>query len=151
MGQAIELTGGCQCGRVRFAARVDPTAAYLCHCRMCQRATGGFAASLVNVEQVDVAWRGEPDWYDSSPIAQRPFCSKCGSPLGFRYREGSSKMDLTVGSFDDTSSFRPSSHFGFESLIHGSWLDTAALPRTRSDEYDALVQKWKDAGAEPPR
>ena len=32
-------------------------------------------------------------------------------------------MDLTVASFDDPSRFRPTSHFGAES-IHEAWLDT---------------------------
>lgn len=150
MGETVVKNGRCQCGAVRFTAKVDPAEAYLCHCRMCQRATGGFAASFVNVQQADVQWQGEPDWYDSSPIAQRPFCKSCGTPLGFRFREGSTKMDLTVGSFDDPSDFRPRHHFGIESLIHEAWLDTAPLPRIRTDEYEVLVQKWKDAGAEPP-
>ena len=144
-------SGGCQCGRIRFTTPVDPTEAYLCHCRMCQRATGGFAASFVNVLLSDIAWEGEPDWYASSPIARRPFCARCGTPLGFRFNEGSDKMDLAVGSFDDTSGFRPKHHFGIESLVHESWLDTADLPRIRTDEYDVLVKKWKDAGAEPPQ
>lgn len=142
-------TGGCQCGRVRFTAQVDPGEAYLCHCRMCQRATGGVAAAFVGVQQAEVRWQGEPAWYASSPIAERPFCSHCGTPLGFRFKEGSTKMDLTVGSFDDPSDFTPKHHFGAESL-HAAWLDTSALPRIRTDEYDVLVQKWKDAGAEPP-
>ena len=145
----ISKQGGCQCRRVRFTAAVDPAEAYLCHCRMCQRATGGFAASFVGVKQADVTWEGEPDWYKSSPIAERPFCSRCGTPLGFRFDEASEKMDLTVGSFDDPSDFVPKHHFGAESL-HEPWLDTTALPRYRSDEYDVLVQKWKDAGAQPP-
>ena len=144
-------SGGCQCGRIRFTTPVDPTEAYLCHCRMCQRATGGFAASFVNVLLSDIAWEGEPDCYASSPIARRPFCARCGTPLGFRFNEGSDKMDLAVGSFDDTSGFRPKHHFGIESLVHESWLDTADLPRIRTDEYDVLVKKWKDAGAEPPQ
>ena len=147
----VSKTGGCQCGRVRYTAQVDPTDAYLCHCRMCQRATGGFAASFVNVLQTEIAWQGEPDWYASSPIAARPFCARCGTPLGFRFNEGSDKMDLTVGSFDDPSDFRPKHHFGAESLVHEAWLDTSALPRIRSDEYDVLVRKWKDAGVEPPQ
>lgn len=142
-------SGGCQCGRVRYAAEVDPDEAYLCHCRMCQRATGGFAASFVNVPQAGIVWQGEPEWYASSPIAERPFCARCGTPLGFRFKEGSAKMDLTVGSFDDPSDFRPKHHFGAESL-HEAWLDTKNLPRIRTDEYDVLVQKWKDAGTEPP-
>ncbi len=144
-------SGGCQCRRVRYSVMVEPREAYLCHCRMCQRATGGFAATLVSVEQADVTWTDEPDWYDSSPIAQRPFCSRCGTPLGFRFREGSTKMDLTVGTFDDPSDFRPKHHFGSESLIHEAWLSTARLPRIRTDEYEVLVQKWKDSGAAPPQ
>lgn len=142
-------SGGCQCRRIRYTATIDPLQAYLCHCRMCQRATGGVAAAFVGVAQADVEWEHEPDWYASSPIAERPFCSHCGTPLGFRFKQGSTNMDLTIGSFDDPSDFVPKHHFGAESL-HQAWLDTTALPRIRSDEYDVLVQKWKDAGAEPP-
>jgi len=40
------MTGGCQCGRVRYTVQIEDDAAYLCHCRMCQRATGGVAAAL---------------------------------------------------------------------------------------------------------
>lgn len=143
------MTGGCQCGRIRFTVQADPSEAYLCHCKMCQRATGGVAAAFVGVQQGDVTWQGEPDWYDSSPIAQRPFCSHCGSPLGFRFREGTTKMDLTVGSFDDPSVFIPKHHFAVESL-HEAWLDTSALPRHRAADYDVLVQKWEEAGREMP-
>jgi len=66
-----EMTGGCQCGKVRYTAQVAEAEAYLCHCRMCQRATGGYAASFVHVPQEAVRWDSEPDWYASSPIAQR--------------------------------------------------------------------------------
>lgn len=142
-------SGGCQCRRVRYIAQVDPADAYLCHCRMCQRATGGVAAAFVGVQVAEVEWDGEPDWYASSPIAERPFCAHCGTPLGFRFKEGSTKMDLTVGSFDDPADFVPKHHFGAEA-IHEAWIDTSALPRFRTDEYDVLVQKWKDAGAQPP-
>ena len=145
----IEKTGGCQCGRVRYTAQVDPAEAYLCHCKMCQRATGGFAAAFVPVAQTDVAWDGEPDWYESSPIAKRPFCAKCGTPLGFQFAEGSTNMDLTVGSFDDPSDFRPKHHFGAES-IHEAWLDTSALPRLKTSDYDVLNQKWIAATGKVP-
>lgn len=149
MPDKVEKTGRCQCGKVRFSAKVDPAEAYLCHCRMCQRATGGFAASFVSVNWADVTWDCSPDWYESSPIAQRPFCARCGTPLGFRFKEGSNKMDLTIGSFDDPSDFVPKHHFGAESL-HEAWLDTSTLPRIRTDEYDVLVKKWQDAGDTPP-
>jgi hypothetical protein len=57
-------------------------------------------------------------------------------------------MDLTVASFDDPSRFKPTSHFGVES-VHEDWLDTSNLPRTRSDQYQKLVDRWEKAGGMP--
>ena len=142
------MSGGCACGRIRFTADMESTDAYLCHCRMCQRSSGNVSLALVGVEQAAVRWSAEPDWFRSSPIAQRPFCSGCGTSLGFCYDEGTTRMDLTVASFDDPARFRPTSHFGAES-INEPWLDTSHLPRTRSDEYDKLVERWRAAGEAP--
>lgn len=141
------MTGGCACGEVRFNAEIASPDAYLCHCRMCQRATGSVSIAFHNLEQAAVTWDGEPDWYQSSAIARRPFCSACGTSLGFVFLEGSDKMDLTVASFDDPGYFKPTMpHFGAESL-HEAWLDTSALGRVRTDEYQPLVERWKQAGA----
>lgn len=144
-----QMAGGCQCGRVRYVAEVEGDDAYLCHCRMCQRATGGVAAAFKQVLRDAVTWTCAPDRYASSPIARRGFCSACGTPLTFEYVEQPSdgrpaKIDLTLGSFDDPSRFHPTSHFGWESHLE-PWLDTAALPRLRSDEYQPLVAKWEQA------
>lgn len=143
------MTGGCACGRIRYTARIDSGDAYLCHCRMCQRATGSVSIAFTNLPQAAVSWEREPDWYDSSPIARRPFCSQCGTSLGFAYKEGSDKMDLTVASFDDPSRFRPTSHFGAEA-IHRAWLNTEGLPETRTDEHQPLVDKWIAAAGKTP-
>ena len=143
------MTGGCACSAVRYSAVIADDEAYLCHCRMCQRASGNVSLAMKNVEQADVAWDGEPDWYESSAIAERPFCSRCGTSLGFRYKDGTTKMDLTVASFDDPSRFRPASHFGAES-IHEAWLDTSDLKRMRSDEYMPLVERWEKSGKAMP-
>ena len=143
-----KMQGGCACGRIRFDASIDSDEAYLCHCRMCQRASGNVSLALVGIEQANVQWTVEPDWYRSSPIARRPFCATCGTSLGFRYDEGTTRMDLTVASFDDPSRFRPTAHFGAES-IHEAWLDTTHLLRTRSDEYGPLIERWTAAGEAP--
>jgi hypothetical protein len=144
-----EMTGGCACGRIRFAARVDGDDAYLCHCRMCQRATGSVSIAFVNVKQADVKWDHEPDWYESSPIARRPYCRECGTSLGFQFKEGSENMDLTVAAFDDPSRFKPKHHFGAESM-HRAWLNTEGLPEKRTDEYQALVDRWLKATGKVP-
>lgn len=149
MGDTVEMTGGCQCGAVRYTARVDPAAAYPCHCRMCQRATGGVYAAMVQLAAADCRFDGEPSWYASSAIAERAFCPKCGSPIGFRYKDAA-KLDLTLGSFDDPSDFRPVSQFGCESMIEG-WQDLTGVKGMRSEDYAPLQEKWQAAGAAPPR
>ena len=143
------MTGGCACGGVRFTAEIDSDDAYLCHCRMCQRATGSISIAFKNVKQADVSWSGEPEWYDSSPIAVRPYCRQCGTSLGFKFKEGSENMDLTVAAFDDPSKFKPTSHFGAEG-IHRAWLNTEGLPETRTQDHGKLVDKWMTATGKLP-
>jgi hypothetical protein len=142
------MTGGCQCGRVRYTAQVESDDAYLCHCRMCQRATGGVSIAFVGIRKDAVAWEREPDWYRSSPIARRPFCRECGTPLGFAFPD-SETMDLTVGSFDEPARFRPTHHYAVESM-HAAWIDTRDLPRTRSEENENVVKRWMEACGKLP-
>jgi hypothetical protein len=147
---AEEMTGGCACGRIRYTARVEDYDAYLCHCRMCQRATGSVSIAFKGIKRADVLWHKEPDWYDSSPIARRPYCASCGTSFGFAFKEDSDSMDLTVASFDDPSRFIPKHHFGAES-IHRAWLNTEGLPEIRTDEHQKLVDKWLAATGSVPQ
>lgn len=142
------VTGGCQCGRIRYTAEVENYDAYLCHCRMCQRATGGVSIAFKNLPKAKRHWEREPEWYHSSPIARRPYCSACGTPLGFEFIDGEN-CDLTVGSFDDPSAFVPTSQFGIESR-HDAWSTTLELPGARCDEHAPLVKRWADAGMAVP-
>ena len=143
------LSGGCQCGRIRYLAQVEDFDAYLCHCRMCQRATGGVSIAFKNMPKAARHWEHEPEWYQSSPIARRPFCSACGTPLGFEFLDGEN-CDLTVGSFDAAERFTPVSQFGIESR-HDAWSNTLDLPGTRCDEHDALIKRWADVGMTVPK
>ena len=143
-----EMTGGCQCGRVRYRAQIADNEAYLCHCRMCQRATGGVSIAFKNLARADVSWQHEPDWYASSPVAKRPFCRECGTPLGFAF-DASANMDLTVGSFDDPSGFVPTSNFGVESR-HAAWSDTSHLPSHKVTETASVIERWREAGLDVP-
>jgi hypothetical protein len=143
------MTGGCQCGRVRYSVVVRDDTAELCHCGMCKRATGGVAAALKPVKRADLTWTAAaPDLYRSSPIAERPFCAACGSPLGFRYLD-SEEMELTVGSFDDPSRFRPISHFAVETAL-SAWMDVSHLPAKRLADNARLVERWKKATGRLP-
>lgn len=138
------MAGGCQCRRIRYIARIADDEAYLCHCNHCRRAMGGVSIAYKNVAIADVAWTTRaPDWYQSSPIAHRPFCSACGTPLGFAFLD-SDHMDLTVGSFDDPAFFRPTLNFSIETRLD-AWADTGHLPGKRLDEHPAAVDRWMKA------
>jgi len=127
------LTGGCQCGALRYALYVVPKkGVHLCHCRMCQKAVGGPFAALAPVSLEDFAWtRGEPGTFASSSVALRDFCANCGTPLTFRYRD-SGRINVTVGSLDRPQDVPPELHFGIEGRI--AWLDGIAGLPTESTE-----------------
>ena len=145
----MKLEGGCQCGAVRFEAELNSFDAYLCHCRMCQRATGNVSIAFVNLQRSAMSWLSDPAWYQSSPIARRPFCAHCGTPLGFEFLEGEN-LDLCIGAFDDPSKFVPTHNFGTESRHH-KWEDTSHLPGQRADEWEPTLRRWRNAGSNPPQ
>jgi len=96
------LTGGCQCGAIRFATKLVGRPS-ICHCRMCQKAFGGLFGPLVTSH--DGHWtRGEPKWFESSNVARRAFCPDCGTPLAYETRYG---LELAIGAFDEPAKVAP--------------------------------------------
>jgi hypothetical protein len=131
------LTGGCQCGAVRYALYAKPEGTHICHCRMCQKAVGGPFIALAPVRLANFAWtRGEPSAFQSSTLTVREFCAKCGTPLTFRYVDGE-QTDVTVGSLDRPADAPPAAQYGVESQV--PWFHRMAqLPaRTTADSMTA--------------
>jgi hypothetical protein len=97
----IEMSGGCQCGAVRFHATELRTNPHVCYCRMCQKATGNLGAALVGVRDEHLTWtRGAPSTFKSSDHVERGFCKDCGTPLFYHY-VGGPHHSMTIGSFDE--------------------------------------------------
>lgn len=141
------LNGGCLCGAVRYRATPDHREGYYCHCRMCQLAFGNTRAAFLNLRKEQVAWtHGQPIWYASSKFARRGFCGHCGTPLSFEYLD-SERMDLSIGSLDEPSAFKPVSHFAVETRI-ANWHAEDGLPGERLDEHQKLMDRWKQAYGE---
>jgi hypothetical protein len=110
-----KVTGGCQCGAVRFAADSLGGAA-LCHCRMCQKAFGGFFAPLVT--GLGVVWtRGQPGWFASSDTARRGFCAQCGTPLAYDTHEADGSIELAIGALDDPELAPPARHVNPRDMV----------------------------------
>lgn len=115
------LTGGCQCGTIRFAFYAAPIRVGICHCRMCQRATASPFAGLADVAMADFAWtKGQPKAFASSSIAERHFCGDCGTSLSYHQIDGAN-MEILLGAFDDPGAVEPTYAVGIESKV--AWFD----------------------------
>ena len=121
MSHQETLTGGCLCGAVRYEATGTPALSAICHCRMCQRASGApFMGLLFMPSGAVKVTKGEPHIYCSSPTSNRHFCHGCGSPLFFE-RHTRSLSAIMVGSLDDPNIFKPEMHVCLESAM--TWLN----------------------------
>ena len=96
-------TGKCLCGAVTFTADEVKPDIIACHCRMCQRVSGGI---FVTAPAWQLKFDGEEHIrkYRSSEWAERAFCDECGTHLYYRVLD-SDEYDVCVGVFDDQSEF----------------------------------------------
>ena len=129
------ITGGCQCGAVRYAVRGPLGKATICHCRMCQKAFGSFFGPFVSAPRAAVEFtRGTPAIFRSSDAAERGFCRDCGTPLSFHF-VGSEQFDLSIGSLDDPAQAKPADQIGIESRL--PWFaELPGLPERSTEAAD---------------
>ena len=102
-------TGGCLCGQVRWRADAQPINVRLCHCRNCQRATGGpyFARALFM--DADVERTGETTRWASSQRLHRLSCARCGAPVFAEAQDGP-WLAVALATLDDPTALAPGSH-----------------------------------------
>jgi len=105
------LTGGCNCGAVRFALSEAPTAARYCHCTRCQRRTGTAAsASAVAVPGSFQLLAGEDRLRAWKPVdgSEKWFCGDCGSALFTRNPRDPEQVAIRMGAFAEDPGVTPS-------------------------------------------
>jgi hypothetical protein len=114
----------------------------ICHCRMCQKAVGGPFAAFCKVPTARFAWtRGQAASFKSSSVAERRFCSACGTPLTFGYFDGDA-IEVTTGSLDEAAQVPPAMNFGVEARL--PWIDLlmpGRLPDTSTAESIAVTRE----------
>ena len=132
------LTGGCQCGAVRYRVAATPQGASLCHCRMCQKATGSPYGAYAPMPRDALSFtRGAPRLFQSSDIAERGFCADCGTPLTYRNLT-SERISVTICSLDDPDSVAPEHQL--DALNAVAWVGEC-LTKPNTQIADWLVQK----------
>ncbi len=138
----LRLSGGCQCGAVRYALLAPPTNPHICHCRMCQKAFGSFFAPLTSVtlDKFEVTRGALAIFYSSDPV-ERGFCRDCGTPLTI-HTIGEDRIFVSIGSLDEPARVAPKKQHGVEGRL--PWFDTIThLPgdATTEQEDPALTAK----------
>jgi hypothetical protein len=104
------LTGGCNCGAVRFEVSAPLVSSVYCHCTRCQRRTGTGASANARVEPGSFrvvegedrlrAWKPESG-------AHKWFCGDCGSALFSRSPDDPEQVGVRLGTFDSDPGIRP--------------------------------------------
>jgi hypothetical protein len=128
------LAGGCQCGAVRYRLAAEPTGVNVCHCRMCQKASGGPFMAFGGVRMSEfIVTHGAISTFMSSDIAERGFCAQCGTPLTYQGL-GSDRVSVTLGSLDDPNAAEPTTQLGVESRVR--WLQRSlSAPETLTEQW----------------
>jgi hypothetical protein len=136
------LTGGCQCGAVRFRISGEVRYASICHCRMCQKAFAAPFGAFASVPTGGVDWtRGQRKTFQSSNAIARGFCGECGTPLTFEVAGGGKHVALALCAFDDPAALPPRRQSGMDARV--VWMDQVNdLPFPTPEEIAAQDAKY---------
>lgn len=95
----LKLTGGCNCGEVRYEIEGDPVRVGLCHCETCRKDSGSAFSYFGVWRREHIIITGETGSWSSPPgSGGRHFCRSCGSSL-FSGRDD--EVEFRLGTLDN--------------------------------------------------
>ncbi len=105
----MSITGGCQCGAIRYELGGAPDRVSICHCRDCQMSAGApmVAWAVMPAGNLKIT-KGTPATINSSGDSFRRFCSQCGTGLFYvneTFLPG--LVDVQSVTLDNPSAFLP--------------------------------------------
>ena len=150
-GENVRITGGCQCGDVRYALHRRPARPCVCHCRMCQKASGNLFGTFAGVASRHFELtRGLFASFQTSFEAERCFCAACGTPLAYRTLDGS-WVSITIGSLDRPAEMKPTHFYGVEGRIPWTAEIAAHVATvTGADEPEGHVDALRQTNRQHP-
>ncbi len=136
-----DATGGCLCGAVRYEITGTMRKVVYCHCEQCRKTSGHFvAATAVDLDQLQVVEDSGLTWYQSSNIADRGFCNRCGSSLFWRPGHGK-YMAVMAGALDAPTGLTSREHIHVDDASDYYEI-TDGLPQFPHDH----AELWEDNG-----
>ncbi len=99
-------SGRCECGAVAFRSDGPWRDVIACHCETCRRTSGHFwAATAVTADALEITRDDGLVWFDSSDLARRGFCDRCGSSLFYRHKD-KSYIAIAAGALDQPTGLK---------------------------------------------
>jgi hypothetical protein len=111
----MHITGGCQCGTIRYEFTGEPVQQVACHCTECQHQSGSaFGMTLVvNADDFRIT-QGKVKHYHSTSTTGRQklgaFCPECGNRIYHQPEWRKGRISIKPGTLDDTSWLKPHVH-----------------------------------------
>jgi hypothetical protein len=105
------LTGGCDCGVVRFTVPDEFEYASNCHCSRCRASTGSAFKPFAGItrEKLEITHGADRLMIVGEPDSNHTRCAECGSLL-FSVVQDGARVHVALGSLRDTPSLRPQNH-----------------------------------------
>ena len=106
------VTGGCLCGAVRYAVSVPLANLRACHCRNCQKSSGGAGTvnAVVPSDNFKITKGTVKRYADSATQSgrtlSRHFCGDCGSPIYSSRNPDVGIVVVRAGTLDDSSALK---------------------------------------------
>jgi hypothetical protein len=107
----LPLTGGCNCGAVRYEVTEPLLRATYCHCKRCQRRSGAAASPSAHPAPGTfhvVAGEDRLKLWKPEDGGEKWFCGDCGSPIFGRNLSHPESVGIRMGTFDRDPGVRPS-------------------------------------------
>ena len=124
--------GGCMCGATRYEIDLTDATTSNCHCRDCQKNSGGAFMPFTNVKFGQLKWITEPKGVVSiSAEARRRFCADCGTPMTWEEVGCQLHQSISTGTLDDVSGIKIS----YEIYTRSRWPDI--LPVEGVPQFEA--------------
>ena len=108
----MKVHGRCHCGKIAYAAEVDPNAVQICHCLDCQTLTGSaFRVTIPAPPETFRLEQGEPRIYlkvaESGSRRCHAFCGDCGAPVFRLPTDNNPNYSLRIGGLDQRAELGP--------------------------------------------
>jgi hypothetical protein len=147
-----KLTGGCQCGAIRYEISAPPVNCYVCHCTECQKQSASAFGMSVTVRRNALRITcGHLQTYrrpaESGADVSCDFCGACGTRL-FHHKDTTPElMNVKAGTLDDRAGLVPTGHLWLKSAQ--PWMralvpsdGSVLLFEGQAPDMGVLMQRW---------